>query len=315
MSKPAPDHILDSFFRHAPVFVLQLDAKLGIVRAGEKFREVTGHGQGDSFADSLDRFTASQTENFFKELAKTGEGGERVFHHPLEGGNRPYTWIWTAVTDESGACSGFLGMGRPAADDIDRLREELSRVRADEERRAKELVKLQHQVKTQNHNDELTGLGNRRYILDRLETEVPRAIRYDEPLTILLIDVDHLDRVNEDFGQVKGDEVIGKIAEVVREQVRATDLAARYDGEQFMVLCPHTDRASAQFLAERLRRRVSECSFHADREEFGVTVSTGLVTVRAGNEFDVEAILRACGEALQAAKDGGKNRVQLTDVR
>ena len=78
---------------------------------------------------------------------------------------------------------------------------------------------------------QLTGLGNRRYILDRLESEVPRAIRYDEPLTILLCDVDNLDRVNEDFGQAKGDEVIETVAGVVREQVRATDFAARYDGE------------------------------------------------------------------------------------
>ena len=173
-------------------------------------------------------------------------------------------------------------------------------------------------MEEQASTDDMTGLGNRRFLLERLELEAARAIRYDEPLTLVLVDIDRMNHVNETYGVEKGDEVLQKVSEIVAEQIRASDLAGRYDGEEFLILCPHTDRPNAQFLAERLRCRVAEVSFDGMDEgvetEFGVTVSLGLVTVTGQNEFNVEAILHAAEQALESAKTGGMNRVRMLEV-
>ena len=304
---------LERLMDAAPDFVVHLDADLRVVHAGRAYRDA-GLPEG-SFTDGLDPFTAREVGRFFGDLRTAGDGAERLI--PIsEGGSAAVAWSFTPVKSEAGEFQGFVGIGRPTTDtrDVKELRDEVERLRTNEERRVLEMRRLRTQVESKTQVDELTGLGNRHFILDRLETELPRAIRYDEPLTILTFDIDHLARVNEDHGQAKGDEVLKKVADVVREQIRATDMAARFDGEQFMVLCPHTDRASSQFLAERLRRRISELTFSGGEEEFGITIGTGIVTVRAGNEFDVEALLHAAEEALQAAKIGGVNRIQLVEV-
>jgi diguanylate cyclase (GGDEF)-like protein len=150
--------------------------------------------------------------------------------------------------------------------------------------------------------------------MERLEFESARAARYEEPLTLILFDVDRMTHVNETHGQDMGDEVLRRVAEVVKEQIRTSDIAGRYSGEEFMILCPNTERPSAQFLAERLRRRVAELSFTTEEEEFGVTISVGLVTVTSQNEFDIEAILGASEQALESAKTGGMNRVRVLEV-
>jgi diguanylate cyclase (GGDEF)-like protein len=304
---------LERLMDAAPDYVVHLDADLRVVRAGQAYRDA-GLPEG-SFTDGLDPFTGREVQRFFTELRGEKAGAEKLLPVP-EGSTAAVAWSFTPVKSESGDLLGYLGLGRPTTDTRDgkELRDEVERLRANEERRVLEMRRLRSQVESKTQVDELTGLGNRHFILERLETELPRAIRYDEPLTILTFDIDHLARVNDDYGQAMGDEVLKKVADVVREQIRATDMAARFDGEQFMVLCPHTDRASSQFLAERLRRRISELTFQGGEEEFGITIGTGIVTVRAGNEFDVEALLHAAEEALQAAKIGGVNRIQLVEV-
>jgi diguanylate cyclase (GGDEF)-like protein len=207
--------------------------------------------------------------------------------------------------------------GVAAADEVEvgTLRSELDKAQEKIDRRAREIGRLRQELENRAEHDEMTQLLSRPSILERVKNESARAIRYDQPLTLMLVDIDGLERVNEEYGREKGDEVIRRVAQEVKDQIRATDLAGRYEGEEFLVLCPNTDRASAQFLAERLRRRVAELFFtSADGDEYGVTVSEGLVTVTSSNEFDVDAVLAAADQALTAAKSGGRNRVKLLEV-
>jgi diguanylate cyclase (GGDEF)-like protein len=319
-----PEEILDKIFHDSPEFFVMLDPELNIDRAGAAFRTVTGirKSQKISFLDTVERFSLSRVRTVFEDLQRGHTKGRmlHINHRLPDGGSVAVEYSWVSFLDDAGTCHAFVGIGRQQgetevdAEEIQRFREELDTTKTQLERRAKEITRLREQLRNQSVLDDLTQLNNRKYILDRLETEAARAIRYDQPLTLILFDVDHMNLVNESHGREKGDEVLREVANVVQEQVRSTDQAARYAGEEFLILCPHTDRPSAQFLAERLRRRVAELSFAGEEEEFGVTVSVGLVTVTARNEFDVEAIIHAAEQALESAKAGGMNRVRLAEV-
>lgn len=315
--------ILTGLLEHSPDLVVYVDADLTVRGANERFLDAVDIEAGDAFLNALDPFTVPAARKMFETLALPEglDGSTAVLHVARpEATSLPLVFSWTACRNESGELLGFWGTARETAaaadEDADAvaLREQLAALRAEGERRAREIVRLRRKVESSTHVDELTGLANRPYMMERLANEVPRAIRYDEPLTIILFDIDRLEAVNERYGQATGDDVLKQIADVVREQVRSTDIVARFGGEEFMVLCPHTDRASSHFLAERLRRRVAELSFNARGEEFGVTISTGLVTVTARTEFDVEALLHAVHDALGAAKTGGRNRIQLVEA-
>jgi diguanylate cyclase (GGDEF)-like protein len=324
-SLPPLGTILESIFQDAPEHFVVLDPELKVSIAGETFRKSTGIESGGrrSFLDTIEQFSLSKAREVFESL-RQGGGEHRSLdlnHRRIDGKTFNVSYSWVACMDESGACRAFVGIGRErnpeaaSTDEVGELKSELERTRSDMERRVKEIGRLRHQLENQSSRDEATGLGNRRYILERLEGELDRSQRYNEPLTLLLCDIDNLTQVNEEYGQDRGDEVIQRVAGVVRDQVRTSDVAARYNGEEFLILCPHTDRANAQFLAERLRRRVSEISYPDDEGgEFGVTISVGLVAVNGQNEFGVEAVLRAVEQALESAKHGGMNRVSLVEV-
>jgi diguanylate cyclase (GGDEF)-like protein len=316
--------VLERIFADAPEYLVILDPEMNVVLAGSSFRHDFGlkEGRTVSFLDTIERFSLSKVREVFAQLKEDGKG-----HHPLdvnhrtaEGGTQWVSYSWVACMDEAGSCRAFVGLGRkegarPAGgEDVAGLKEELDVMTSKLERRAKEIARLRQELQRQASRDDMTELGNRRFLIERLEIESARARRYDQPLTMILFDVDRMTAVNDAYGQEKGDEVIREVARVVKEQVRASDVAGRYGGEEFLILCPHTDRASAQFLAERLRRRVAELSFAGDGEEFGITVSVGLVTVTGQNEFEVEALLQAAEQAVESAKQSGMNRVRVLEV-
>jgi diguanylate cyclase (GGDEF)-like protein len=320
---PAPADILERIFEGAPEFLVVLDAELKVLRAGSAFREAVGlTDRADvSFLDTVERFSLSRVRETFESLREGASKREtlEINHRRKSGTPVMVRYSWMSCVDGSGTCRAFVGIGREVrgpetSEDPGRMQADLEATRADLERRTQEIARLRKELLHQATRDELTGLGNRRFLMERLEIESARAIRYDQPMTLILLDVDRMTHVNETHGQEMGDAVLKQVAEVVQDQIRQSDLAGRYVGEEFLVLCPSTDRASAQFLAERLRRRVAELSFTNEDEEFGVTVSVGLVTVDGHNEFDVEAILHAAEQALESAKTGGMNRVRVLEV-
>ena len=158
--------------------------------------------------------------------------------------------------------------------------------------------------------DPLTGLANRRRLMAELEREVLRSGRLERPCAVMMLDVDHFKHFNDTYGHPAGDEVLRRLADVLRRTVREVDTPARYGGEEFMVILPETPHAQAAAIAERIRARVADERFApaGDGEQAGVTISIGLAGF-PGDGTSPEALIEAADDALYRAKEGGRNRV------
>ena len=162
--------------------------------------------------------------------------------------------------------------------------------------------------------DGLTGLPNFRSFHARLEEEVARAHRYGHPLACAMVDLDGLKEINDRLGHAAGNRAIVALADAVREELRDTDFAARYGGDEFVVLLPQTGESQGALFAERLRRRLAEAS-----EQAGLPVRGSIgVAALSRDELDsrdaAEDLLRRADEALYRAKRSGRDRVEVAHV-
>jgi diguanylate cyclase (GGDEF)-like protein len=163
--------------------------------------------------------------------------------------------------------------------------------------------------------DALTGWHNRRYFEDRLVEELARARREQRPLACLMLDVDYFKRVNDSYGHVAGDRLLRELTRRIEGQVRASDVAARYGGEELVLLLPATRLADALPLAERIRNAVRASPVQVvDGQAITVTLSIGVATrIPGASEQDLaaagEALVRAADAALYRAKAEGRDRV------
>jgi diguanylate cyclase (GGDEF)-like protein len=162
--------------------------------------------------------------------------------------------------------------------------------------------------------DALTGLLNTRGFRQRLQQELPRARRSRQPLSLVLIDLDGLKRINDQHGHEVGDRTLRSVAETIRDTLRITDLGARVGGDEFTVLAPNTPERAAVTLAERIRTRAADSRSQLAR--LAATISLGVVTFDPGQDAgaDEKALMRAADEALYDSKRGGGNRVNAARV-
>lgn len=157
--------------------------------------------------------------------------------------------------------------------------------------------------------DALTGLANRRTLDQRLRQEWDRAQRSTEPLTLLMIDVDHFKAFNDRHGHHGGDAALRTVAQVIEDNIRRpADLAARYGGEEFAVVLPHTDAKGAWLIAEHIRSSVEHLPRVAGAER-PITVSIGMSTWDKRSRMSLEALLLSADQALYEAKHSGRNRI------
>ena len=156
--------------------------------------------------------------------------------------------------------------------------------------------------------DHLTGIGNRRAFFDAAETELRRWQRLPRPLSLVLVDADHFKKINDTHGHPVGDAVLCHIARLMGATFRQVDVVARIGGEEFAVLLPSADLASAQRVAERLRAALEAQPAPTDAGPVGCTVSIGIATMDDATG-SVEELLKRADEALYAAKHSGRNRV------
>jgi diguanylate cyclase (GGDEF)-like protein len=158
--------------------------------------------------------------------------------------------------------------------------------------------------------DALTGLHNRRALFERLAQELQRARRYAQPISLLLIDVDGLKSLNDRNGHRAGDAALRMVAEAVRSGSRASDLCARWGGDEFAVLAPSTAAEAGMRMAERVRLLVESGSSPGGSR---VTASLGVSTIEPGTAVtEPESFVRAADAALYRAKNAGRNRVAFS---
>ena len=172
-------------------------------------------------------------------------------------------------------------------------------------------ARLHGVVRRQAVTDDLTDLANRRRFMDALRQEVARSARLETPLALVLFDLDHFKLINDRCGHQAGDDVLRSAADVIRERVRETDLAARIGGEEFAVILPGTGLGGAVSLAENLRRDISEGVDLPD-DELTLTASFGVAEHRSGEP--AETLIGVADRALYRAKAEGRDRVNAADV-
>lgn len=158
------------------------------------------------------------------------------------------------------------------------------------------------------HHDALTGAWNRYVYEARLEEEIQRSRRYDRPLSLILLDIDHFKQVNDTWGHKKGDRVLQTVTGVIAGGIRRFDSLCRVGGEEFAIIAPETDREGALALAEKLRSGIESTGFQDIPK---VTVSLGVAQHLPGEEPSV--FFRRADQALYAAKAGGRNRVRTDE--
>ncbi|HEY0280380.1 MAG TPA: EAL domain-containing protein [Solirubrobacterales bacterium] len=162
-------------------------------------------------------------------------------------------------------------------------------------------------------HDPLTALLNRRAFRVRLDTYVNFAARYGGRGAVMVIDVDGLKEVNDKLGHQQGDNLIRRVATMLRERVRATDIVARLSGDEFAVLMPQSDVEGALQLGEDLRLQVAD-DFVAEPDLAGATISVGITMFGAESDGGAEAVLAAADEAMYRAKAEGRNRIALFET-
>ncbi len=177
----------------------------------------------------------------------------------------------------------------------------------------RELMRANLELERLTRIDGLTGLGNRRYFDEYLAAEWKRCQRTQSPLSVLMIDVDHFKRYNDAYGHLAGDDVLKQVARVIQEgSTRSTDLAARFGGEEFVVILTGVPQEGASHVAERLVQGVRDLNIAhgADR----VTISVGVATAWPDAEGDPARLVNAADLALFRAKNEGRNRLVYAEL-
>jgi len=177
------------------------------------------------------------------------------------------------------------------------------------------LKKNKDELQYQASHDALTGLYNRRHIMEQLHQGVSQAMRYQYPYTVVMFDLDHFKQVNDVHGHAAGDLVLSEMAKVLQEGVREGDIAGRWGGEEFIVLLPHTDLAGAKKAAEQWLRNIADISIQLDQgASISITFSAGVASLNyTSGQADIklltEQLLVVSDERMYAGKEAGRNRV------
>jgi diguanylate cyclase (GGDEF)-like protein len=161
--------------------------------------------------------------------------------------------------------------------------------------------------------DELTGLHNRRFFFAEAEAALARAVRYRDPFSLMILDVDFFKRINDTFGHAAGDSVLRDLAGILKEHTREGDILARFGGEEFVLAVPNTDLAGARTLADRIRQHVRSLEWKAEGNSFHLTVSAGIAGLEPSDKTPsrpgLDEVLRQADKALYYCKFSGRDQV------
>jgi|GEM_PF-1832889 len=217
----------------------------------------------------------------------------------------------TPVVDKQGNITNFIAIKQDVTKrkqgetDLEYAREEL----------VKANLKLKSAFEHEQHlarTDVLTGINNRRYLFELAEHEFGVARRYQQPLSVIMFDLDHFKQINDTFGHATGDQMLESVTQTTRAQLRDTDLIGRYGGEEFVIILPVTSAQQAYLLGERIRTSVAALRVQAERSPATVTLSIGIAEmIHTPQDESVENVISRADEAMYAAKRAGRNRTVI----
>ena len=221
-------------------------------------------------------------------------------------------WHNTIVPGVDGRPDSVLSLAQDVTERV-RSQAALQEVNVKLKQRLDDIHELQVQLREQVMRDPLTGMYNRRFLDDALPGEIARAIREQAPLSLMMLDIDHFKRVNDTHGHQAGDEVLKKLADILRSEARRTDVACRYGGEEFVLLLPKMNLESARVRAERWRQMFAEMEIPVESGKVQCTLSVG-IAVFPDHGNSAEDLLRNGDRALYLAKALGRNRAVTYDT-
>lgn len=194
------------------------------------------------------------------------------------------------------------------AEQYDRQLRRLEKLARISDRYQNSLRELSEALKDAALRDPLTGLGNRRFLMERIKEETERARRKRMPYSLAILDVDHFKLVNDQFGHEAGDTALTRIAQAIQDAIREYDLCGRWGGEEFLIMLPETPLEFAQQVAERVRQNIEALSFDfLEQGSAHITASLGMAQHSPGEAYS-ETLNRA-DTALLRAKSAGRNRI------
>jgi diguanylate cyclase (GGDEF)-like protein len=156
--------------------------------------------------------------------------------------------------------------------------------------------------------DGLTQIYNKRYFLEFIDREMSRCQRYNRPLTLVMFDIDHFKKINDEFGHLAGDYVLKKLAGSIQSKnIRKEECFARYGGEEFAIVLPDTPKHNGAILAEKIRAMVQATRYEFEGNPIPVTISMGVSEMQKGDVVD--AFIQRADDKLYEGKQGGRNRV------
>lgn len=156
--------------------------------------------------------------------------------------------------------------------------------------------------------DPLTQLNNRGYLMDILDNEFAESLRYRNPLSCILGDIDNFKYINDNFGHLTGDAVLKKIAAILKSNIRETDIVGRYGGEEFLIILPGVDSADAFLVAEKVRSKIAQTDVEKIAPGLSLTISFGISDTLTKAPKTADDLLHNVDTALYCAKEYGKNR-------
>jgi diguanylate cyclase (GGDEF)-like protein len=162
------------------------------------------------------------------------------------------------------------------------------------------------------HKDALTGLYNRFYVMEKIDSEMNRALRHGYPISVLMLDLDHFKRINDSYGHPVGDEVLKTVGQVLRDSCRVYDVAGRYGGEEFCIVLPETQVGNTTQVAERIRNRLATTPLSVGNASIVVTASIGVAGMDSTEGvLSASTLVERADRALYSAKHLGRNRVEM----